>query len=243
MEERIEQHTCAAECHLLLFPWTRVIPSGLPERSLVAKLPSVATTFGWINSIWRKRWLSQASISSGCGSRFPGRTALEHVRDVDVIALQPDPREQLHEQLAGCADERHALLVLVEARRLTDEHEIRGRRARSEHDLRPRRARAAARAAGDLPPNSASVQLLNDRSHSPRHNSRRHRRSRRGSWAVGQRSQNRCYGPRTTRTVSPRSSSRTRDRRATRRPSGRAPRSGSRSSCRRIRRSASRSER
>ena len=72
MEERIEHDAQAAERDLLLLPWTRVIPSGLPERSFVAKLPSVATTCGWISSIWRKRWLSQASISSGCGSRFPG---------------------------------------------------------------------------------------------------------------------------------------------------------------------------
>ena len=38
----------------------------------VAKFPSVATSVGRISSIWRKRCDSQASISSGCGSRFPG---------------------------------------------------------------------------------------------------------------------------------------------------------------------------
>ena len=53
-------------------PCTRVIPAGLPERSFVAKFPSVATSFGSISSSWRNRWRSQASISSGCGSRFPG---------------------------------------------------------------------------------------------------------------------------------------------------------------------------
>src|SRR5436309_7669071 len=53
-------------------PCTRVIPVGLPERSFVAKFPSVATTVGRISSSWRKRCGSQAAISSGCGSRFPG---------------------------------------------------------------------------------------------------------------------------------------------------------------------------
>ena len=81
-------------------PCTCVIPAGLPERSFVAKLPSVATSVGWISSIWRKRCDSQASISSGCGSRLPGGPALEDVRDVDVLARQPDPVEQLAEQLA-----------------------------------------------------------------------------------------------------------------------------------------------
>src|SRR6476469_1678690 len=54
------------------WPCTRVIPVGRPESSFVAKLPSVATTFGWISSICFQRWPSQAWISSGCGSRFPG---------------------------------------------------------------------------------------------------------------------------------------------------------------------------
>ena len=53
-----------------------------------------------------------------------GRPALEHVRDVDVLARQPDPGEQLAEQLPGGADERHALLVLVESGRLADEHQV-----------------------------------------------------------------------------------------------------------------------
>ena len=52
------------------------------------------------------------------------------------------PFEQLAEQLAGGADERDALLVLVEARRLADEHQVGGRRARAEDDLRAGRRRA-----------------------------------------------------------------------------------------------------
>src|SRR5204862_5074286 len=47
-----------------------------------------------------------------------GWTAFEDVRDVDVGARQPDRCQELIEQLAGRADERDALLVLVEARGL-----------------------------------------------------------------------------------------------------------------------------
>src|SRR5581483_8969892 len=44
--------------------------------------------------------------------------ALQGVRDVDVGASEPDPREQPVEQLPRLADERDPLLVLVEPRRL-----------------------------------------------------------------------------------------------------------------------------
>src|SRR3954468_11447539 len=97
----------------------RVIPSGRPESSFVAKLPSVATTFGRISSIWRNRWPSQAAVSSGSGARW-----------------------------AGGPDERDALLVLVEAGRLADEHHIGVRVARAEDDLRPAPAERAANALG-----------------------------------------------------------------------------------------------
>ena len=76
-----------------------------------------------------------------------GRAALEHVRDVDVRARETDPVQQLLEQLAGLADERHTLLVLVEAGRLADEHQLGVRVAGAEDDLRPRRRERAARAA------------------------------------------------------------------------------------------------
>ena len=87
-------------------PWTLVIPSGLPVRSFVAKLPSVADDLGSISSIWRKRWLSQAAISVGQRVAVARRPALQDVGDVDVLAGEPDPVEQLVEQLAGAADER-----------------------------------------------------------------------------------------------------------------------------------------
>ena len=54
-----------------------------------------------------------------------GRAALDDVRDVAVGARpRPISAEQLVEQPPGLADERHALLVLVEPRRLADEHQV-----------------------------------------------------------------------------------------------------------------------
>ena len=58
-----------------------------------------------------------------------GRTALEDVRDVDVLAAEIDACEQPVEQLPRLADEGDALLVLVEARRFADEHQLRARRS------------------------------------------------------------------------------------------------------------------
>src|SRR3982751_949824 len=78
-----------------------------------------------------------------------GRPALQDVRDVDVGARHADTFEQLLEELPGLADERDAELVLVESRRLADEHQVGARVARAEDDLCPALRESAARAAGD----------------------------------------------------------------------------------------------
>ena len=65
-----------------------------------------------------------------------GRAALEDVGDEDQLARHADGFEQLLEQLAGLADERSALLVLVVARGLSDEHEVGARIALAEHRTR-----------------------------------------------------------------------------------------------------------
>src|SRR5262249_10512769 len=78
-----------------------------------------------------------------------GRTALEHVRDVDVAPLQADLREQLLEQLSRLPDEREALFVLVEPRRLADEHQVGVLATRAEDDLRAPLREAAPGAACD----------------------------------------------------------------------------------------------
>ena len=66
------------------WPCTRVIPSGRPERSFVAKLPSVATTVGSISSIWRKRCALARLDLVRLRVAVARRPALEDVRDVDV---------------------------------------------------------------------------------------------------------------------------------------------------------------
>src|SRR5437868_10346978 len=83
-------------------PWTRVIPVGLPESSLVAKLPSVATTFGSISEICRKRWPSQASISSGWGSRLPGGRHLSTFATYTRSRSRPIPASSLSSSLPAC---------------------------------------------------------------------------------------------------------------------------------------------
>src|SRR5262249_46900829 len=75
--------------------------------------------------------------------------ALQYVRDVHVLTGHADPLEELAEELPGGADEGDPLFVLVEARRLADEHQIGVRRAGAEDDLRPRPRQSAALTAGD----------------------------------------------------------------------------------------------
>src|SRR5207248_10684661 len=58
-----------------------------------------------------------------------GRSAFQCVAYIDVVARHPDTGEQLREQLPRRPDERDALLALVEAGRLADEHQVAGRRA------------------------------------------------------------------------------------------------------------------
>ena len=63
------------------------------------------------------------------------RARLEDVRDEDVIPAHPDLAQELREELAGAADERQALAVLLGPRRLADEHQVGVGVAGSEHRL------------------------------------------------------------------------------------------------------------
>src|SRR6185312_5142648 len=76
--------------------------------------------------------------------------AFQDIRDVDVAAREADLGEQLLEQLPRLADERQPLLVLVEAGRLADEHQVGMRIAGAEDDLRASLRQPASRAAGNL---------------------------------------------------------------------------------------------
>src|SRR5207247_2471900 len=80
----------------------------------------------------------------------PRGPALDHVRDVDVLPGHADSAEELVEELPSLADERVALLVLVEAGRLADEHQLGLGVAHAEDDLGAALGKAAARAAGNL---------------------------------------------------------------------------------------------
>ncbi len=87
----------------------------------------------------------------GLGIAVARRPALDDVRDVDVGALEADRLDDLRQQLPGASDERLALEVLVGARRLADEHELRVRVADAEHDLPPAKlVQLAARAVADV---------------------------------------------------------------------------------------------
>ena len=48
------------------------MPCVVCNTNFVAKLPSVTITTGWISEICSISQGVHASISSGCGSRFPG---------------------------------------------------------------------------------------------------------------------------------------------------------------------------
>src|SRR6266540_897814 len=164
------------------------------------------------------------------------RAALDHVRDVHVLARQADPLEELVEELARLADERIALLVFVEARGLPDEQEVCVGVSDAENDLRAARRQPAARAGSGFDrvrrERGAAIQNLRIRSHSPRRSSRPQKVCR--SWAV-----RRCRESRRRRAVGESSQSRTPGTQDRQRPAPRAPRSGSRTSCTRTRRSAS----
>ena len=71
------------------------------------------------------------------GVAVAGRTALDDVRDVDLVARQPDGFDDLREQLTGAPHEWNALDVFVSAGRLADEHQVRISVADAENDLAP----------------------------------------------------------------------------------------------------------
>ncbi len=58
------------------------------------------------------------------GIAVVGWTALHDVRDEHVLAAPADRSEQADQQIAGTADERASLAVLVETRTLTDENDL-----------------------------------------------------------------------------------------------------------------------
>src|SRR6478672_1881087 len=135
MEERIEEHARAAEHDLLLDAVHARDPERLAREELRGEVAE------------RRDHLRLDQLDLAPEVRLTGldlvrlrvavsrRAAFEHVHHEHLVARHPDPGQQLAEQLPGSTDERHALLVLVEARRLADEHQIGGRRTRAEDHL------------------------------------------------------------------------------------------------------------
>ena len=228
MEDRVERHLVAAEHDPLLAPVHLGDPGGLAGEELRREVAERRDQLR-LDQLDLPEEVRLAGLDLlGLRVAVARRPALQDVAHVDVLARQPDAGEQLAEQLPGGADERHALLVLVEARRLADEHQLGGRRARAEDDLGAGLGERAALAAGDLVAVRDQRQISRS-CHSSRRNTRR--RTRAAADAV------RCERRRELlRRPSSCRNRGTPDRGPTSRP---APRNGTRSSCRRTRRSAS----
>ena len=113
-----------------------MMPSRVDSSVCVEGLPSVTSTSGFTSSIWR--WMNgrQICVSCGVGVAVAGRPPRNHVGDVGLAAVEPDRRHHPVEQLAGAADERQALDVLVAPGRFADEHDPRLRIAVGEHQPR-----------------------------------------------------------------------------------------------------------
>ena len=113
------------------------MPSFVSRSSWAAKRPSVTTTFGLdeLDLLLQPRPARRDLL--GPGIAVLGRPALHDVRDVALVAGQPELlREQPVEELARPPDERQTLAVLFGTRSLADEHQVGVGAAHAEHDLR-----------------------------------------------------------------------------------------------------------
>ena len=99
-------------------------------------------TRGRISSSCRSSHGAHASISSGCGIAVARRPALHDVRDVDVVAREPDAFDELRQQLSRAPDERLTLQVFLLVRALR--RRTSGRRRRGRRRTRPACARSRA---------------------------------------------------------------------------------------------------
>ena len=103
--ERRDQLGAAVVEHAAAQPRNRVQRSAAALRA--ANVPSATITFGWMMSICWNRNGSQVSTSSGSGLRFCGGRHLMTFAMYTSLARQADRFDDLRQQLAGAADERH----------------------------------------------------------------------------------------------------------------------------------------
>ena len=87
----------------------------------------------------------------GAGIAIVRRPALDDIHDVHRAAIQPQRGQHPIQQLPRATDERLALRVLVAARRLADEQDVRMRIADAEHHLVPGARQLAGGAVRGLP--------------------------------------------------------------------------------------------
>jgi hypothetical protein len=78
-----------------------------------------------------------------------GRTALEHVAYVHVLAVQPDHPQQLVQESARSADEGFASSILVKPRRFADEHDVSVLRTSTRDGVAPGAVKGALGAGSD----------------------------------------------------------------------------------------------
>src|SRR5436309_10054201 len=144
MVDRVEQDASAAERRLLLAPVHARDPDRLARQQLRCEIAERRDD-ARPDQLDLPPGMALAGLDLvGEGIAVPRRPTFEDIADVHLCALEADPGEQLLEQLAGRADERDPLLVLVEPRRFPDEHQVGVWIARAEDDLRPAlRERAA----------------------------------------------------------------------------------------------------
>ena len=133
------------------WPWTRVIPAGLPERSFVAKLPSVATTCGPDQLDLAEEMRLAGLDLLRLRIAVPGRAALEHVRDVDVRRASGRSRRAACRAASRPAP-TNGTPCLSSWKPGASPTNIRSASASAdaEHDLRPASGERAARAAEGL---------------------------------------------------------------------------------------------
>ena len=133
-------------------PCTRLMPSWRPGEQLGGEVSERADD-ARLDQLDLLHQVALAGVDlERLGIAVAGRPALEHVGDEALLAAQTDVLEQAVEQLAGTAHERLALLVLVEARRLADEHQVGVGISGTEHDLGARAGKRALLAVAQLAP-------------------------------------------------------------------------------------------
>ena len=129
--ERGDEHRAVAERELLAAQLRDALLG--VEEQLGGEVAERDDDRGSMNSSCASRYGRHASISSGLRVAVARRPALHDVRDVHLVAVEPDALDQAGEQPAGAADERLAVEVFLLARALAHEHQVgvAGRRRRT----------------------------------------------------------------------------------------------------------------